>query len=811
MAAKRNTRRRSGDKRRFYKRKTFWLAGFMFLVGLGVFGYLYVEDYTRPYRELAEKYDLELINEVEEHSSILDRNGKEIGRIFVQNRSVISLDKVPQLFIDTLRAGEDSRYWDHDGIDYIGVLRAVKMNWSAGKTTQGASTITQQLARNAYPLQQDTEARGESSMERKMVEAFLARRIEKRYSKKQILDFYLNRIYFGSGFYGIRSASLGYFGKEPMDLNLVECATIVGLIKNPTNNSPLNSLESSRKARDMVLERMLIEKMITKKEYEEAKSQDIVLNPRPLRRGTSHLYERIADAVGETMGADALAAGGFTIHTTISADIQEATEKALGESLRKAEQQPGYKQQKMGEYVRGDKQVDPTYVQGAALMVDHLTGEVLAHVGGRNYADAPFDFVEQGKRPLGTAFFPFLYATALSGIHTPASRVEDEPMDNRTVMLGGREGILGEWGMEIHSPKYDGMITIRRAFENSKIAATVRLATEVGLQKIVDSGAAFGFPMAEAEPLPRVSVGWEPVTLKQAVGAISTFAMGGRKGAQEYYLVTRIEDSEGRVVYRKSVPELPSGRLLESGVAWQVHSMMAGNMERGSAKGLKDKMLGNPFHGAGKGGTTHDFADAWFLGYNGRVSCGVWTGFLQGNNEPIYPGAFSRDLAMPVWMAAMNSAEPAFGDKEIVVPEDVVELEICFTTGQRLTQFCQEIEESDADRVRSVSTGMLEYFRKGQEGIPFCALHSGSQGDDAHLGHVLGSLPALDVLPVTPKAAVLIGDDPYHTELPSYAASDGGARGFVRRSTNVLDSFDLGEVEEPFKLRKPSRLEIEPE
>jgi membrane carboxypeptidase/penicillin-binding protein len=158
----------------------------MFLVGLGVFGYLYVEDYTRPYRELAEKYDLELINEVEEHSSILDRNGKEIGRIFVQNRSVISLDKVPQLFIDTLRAGEDSRYWDHDGIDYIGVLRAVKMNWSAGKTTQGASTITQQLARNAYPLQQDTEARGESSMERKMVEAFLARRIEKRYSKKQI-------------------------------------------------------------------------------------------------------------------------------------------------------------------------------------------------------------------------------------------------------------------------------------------------------------------------------------------------------------------------------------------------------------------------------------------------------------------------------------------------------------------------------------------------------------------------------------------------------------------------------------------------
>lgn len=807
----RKNSRKQGGKRRFYKRKTFWLVGFMFMVAVGVFGYLYVEDYTGPYREKALIYDLDKINDLEVHSSILDRKGKEIGRIYVQNRSVITIDKVPKLFIDTLRAGEDSRFLDHDGVDYIGIIRAAKMNYEAGKTTQGASTITQQLARNAYPLKQDAEARGESSIQRKLVEAFLAQRIEKRYSKEQILEFYLNRIYFGSGFYGIRSASLGYFGKEPMELNLVECATIVGLIKNPTNNSPLNSLTASRKARDMVLDRMLKEKMISKTEYAAARAKAIELNPRPLRRGTSHLYERIADAVGESLGPDALAAGGFRIHTTISAEIQQASEQALAKTLLEAEKQPGYKRQKLGEYVRTDEEIEPEYVQGAVFMVDHTTGEILAHVGGRNYAEVPFDFIEKGTRPLGTAFFPFLYAAALSGKHTPASRIEDEPMDNRAVMVGGREGILGEWGMEVNSPVYEGMMTLRKAFEQSKIAATVRLGSEVGLQKIIDVGVAFGFPMEDSKPLPRVSVGWEPVSIKQAVTAISTIPLGGKKGQSNYYLITRIDNSEGRPVYSKPAPDPVSGRLLESGVAWQLHSMMSGGMERGSARGLSDEMLANPFHGAGKGGTTHDFADTWFLGYNGRVSCGVWTGFLQGNGEPIYPGAFSRDLAMPVWVAAMNAAEPVFGGKEIEQPDDLVEVKVCSISGQGFTQFCQEIvEDSTTGRVKSSRTEMTEYFRKGTAGIPFCSLHSGTQGEETGSGHSLDSLPALDVLPVKPKEPALVGDDPYHTELPSYAVT-GGHSGFGRRSTNVLDSFDIGDVEEPFKLRKPERLEIDPD
>ena len=781
----------------------------LFLISC-VAAFIFAEQYTREYRERAVTYDLEKINELEIPSIMLDRNGKEIGRIFVQNRSIMSIEDVPDLFIDTLRAGEDSRFNTHDGIDYIGVLRAVKLNWEAGTTTQGASTITQQLARNAFPLKQDAMARGEGGFQRKMVEAFLAQRIEKRYKKKQILGFYLNRIYLGSGFYGLRSASLGYFGKEPKDLNLVECATIVGLIKNPTNNSPLNNPKQSKSSRDNVLKRMVDEGMLSKSEAAEARAKPLEVDPKPLQRGTSHLYERIADAVAKSLGENALAAGGYKIHTTISREIQYAAEKALAVSLHEAEEYPGYAHQKYGEYSRNEDGIEASYLQGAVFMVDHSTGEVLAHVGGRDYAEVPFDFIEMGTRPMGTAFYPFLYSAGLADKHSPASTVNDDPMDNRAVMIGGREGILGEWGMEVGSPKYEGQITLRRAFEDSKIAATVRLGAEIGLQRVIDAGVAFGFPMEDSEPLPRVSVGWEPASLKQAVTAISTFPLGGYSGPTKFSYIDHIENGKGRVVFRSKTSLQKKMKLLDEAVAWQMHSMMDGGMVDGSARGLNDMLIEKPFHGAGKGGSTHDFADTWFLGYNGRVSCGVWTGFLN-DNDAIYPGAFSRDLAMPVWAAAMNAAAPAFGGERIARPESMVAIEICSVSGQRATQFCQDLQEDvNAGSVKSVSTAFAEYFRKGQGSLPFCTLHSGSLSGQIDPNIAIGTMPALDVLPIRPKSSVLLGEDPYHTELPSYAASRGQS-GLIRKSTNVLDSLDLGDFDETIKMRKPPRLQIQPD
>ena len=810
MATIQKINRRKTRKPWFYKRKGFWLG--LLLLGLAMAGvvWLGVDRYTQPYRQRAETYNLERINDLEIPSLIVDRNGKEIGRIFVQNRSVIAVADVPKVFIDALRAGEDQRFEKHGGVDYIGIIRAIYLNWKAHERTQGASTITQQLARNAYNLEGERRKYKETDIQRKLVEVFLARRIEKRYQKTEILEFYLNRIYFGSGYYGIRSASLGYFGKEPRELNALESAAIVGTIKNPSNLSPLNHEEANRRSRNMVLGRMADLNALTRKEAEQLATAPLELNPKPLRRGTTHLYERIAEAVGEALGEDALAAGGFTVHTTILKEAQEAAEKSLLESLARAEAQPGYRRQKYEDYHKNSAKA-AEYLQGAVLMVDHDTGEVLAHVGGRDYAQVPYDFIELGKRPLGTAFFPFIYVAGLEAGLTPATLVGDEPMDNRSVMVGGREGILGEWGMEVSSPVYQGNIPVRKALENSKIAATVRFADLTGLQRVVDTACRFGLPLQKAELLRRLAVGFEEVSLKQAVRAMAAFPSGGRLGPEELCYVDRVENPEGRVIYRRQRQSVPRSGVMDAATAWQVHSMMAGSLYRGSSKGALDGLIDKPFYGAGKGGSTHDFGDCWFIGYNKRITCGVWTGFLSANGEPIYPGAFSRDLALPVWQAVMNAATPSFGGGALAPPGNVVEVPLCSVSGQRATQFCQEsIETPGAGMIRSRSTAVTEYFRRGTEKLPFCTVHAGLLGDGGTADMGMLNMPALEVVPVRPKAPVLLGDDPYHTELPSFAAASEEI-GLMRRRTNVLDSLDLGAFEEAIPLKPPPRLTIDDE
>lgn len=794
-------------KRRFYKRKGFWLS--LILLGLlgGGAGYVVLEQYTRPYRERAYTYDLRRINDLEIPNIILDRNGKEIGRVFEQNRSIIPIGEVPDIFIEALKAGEDQRFETHKGVDFIGVARALYLNWKADRRTQGASTLTQQLARNAYDLEGERERYGETDMERKIVEAFLAMRIERHYSKKEILEFYVNRVFFGSGYYGIRSASLGYFGKEPKDLTAIESAAIVGTIKFPSGLSPMSNPEGNKKSRNLVLGRMGDSGAITPREVVRLQAETLKLNPKPLQRNTTHLYERILDEVKRTMGEDALAAGGFLIHTSIDADVQSAMEKSLRESLDRAEMRPGYANQKRADFKKSGGK--PEYLQGAGLMIDHETGEVLAHVGGRDYVDVKYDFIELGRRPLGTAFFPFLYAAGLQKGLTAATVLEDEPMDNRSVMVGGWEGIPGEWGMEVPRPVYEGKITVRRALEASKIAASVRFSNLVGLENVVKMAEAFGLPMKDAEILPRLATGWESASMKEAVRGISAFGRGGQTGPRELSFVDRVVDSTGFTRYQRKITARDRLRPVDEATAYIVHDMMRGGMERGSAAGLTEMLVERPFTGAGKTGTTHDFSDNWFLGYNGRVACGVWVGFLQPGKS-IYDGAFSKDLAMPVWVEAMNAASGEFGGKVIPQPDSLVEVKICSVSGQRATPYCYEPVHDPVSAVpRTRSTEITELFRKGTENLPFCPVHSGATqvaGGAAAMG--LSALAVIDTTPVRAKAPVLLGDDPYFTE---QVMMEGARHAVPRNRTNVLDSFDLGDKEEPLKLPWPKRLEILPE
>lgn len=806
MASKRFSTSNKRRKRSFFKLK--WLL-YLLLFGLVLAGagLAVFQIKTKPYQDQADGYDLERIDDVEVKSLILDRQGKELGRIFVENRDKISIKDVPEIMIQALVSGEDQRYFQHDGVDRVGVIRAAYLNYKAGRQTQGASTITQQLARNAFHLKEDADKLGQGGLERKAVEAFLALRIEERYDKYEILEFYLNRIPFGSGYYGIRSAALGYFGKEPRDLSVSECASLVACIRNPTRISPLNDLEENKKNRNQVLGRMADDGYITMAEGREFKEQPVVVNSKPIRRRASHLYDRIAGFVRERLGEDELTEGGFKIYTTIDLDAQRAMEKSIKKQLAEAEEKEGYKHPLYKDYVRGSGK--PAYLQGAGLMMDNRSGAIIAYVGGRDFTHSQYDFVKSGKKPPGTAFLPFIYTAALEKKMSLASLLLDEPIDNRLVMLDGREGVLGEWGMETYKPNYEHHITLRRAMEVSKIAASIRLGRKLGLPIVAGTARRFGLTIPESDLLARMLVGTEDVSLWELVRAYAVFPNGGQ-AQQAPYAIDRIVDSAGITRYTAAKPS--AGKLVISPqTSFLMHSMLQSSLRKGTGEEGIANLVNDPST-AGKTGTTYDFADNWFVGYNSRVTCAVWAGFLDGGRDEIYPGAFSRDTVLPTWVKTMNAAHGQFPGKLLTAPEGIVRLDICKDSAKRKTRYCQDYKRNVRTGQESyLSTAYTEYFLKGAAPSGFCEVHGVSDPslvNNQDFGSGALRNRAINAIPIQPQAPILLGSDPYGTEQPDFAPRDNTAR---REGGSVL-IFDQLEQEDraaAITLDKPQRVVIQ--
>lgn len=738
----------------------------------GAVGYLGFMMAWKRYDNWAAEFDLERVNDLEKPSIIYDRNGEEIGRIYVENRSYVTLDKISPAMVNALIAQEDSRFWEHPGYDFLGILRAGNeyVN-NRGEANQGASSITQQLARNAYDLQNRAKARNEGSFGRKFVEIALARRITERYSKDQVLEFYLNRVYFGSGFYGIRAAALGYFGKEPADLTTREAASIAALIKSPNSLSPLNNPEGNLKWRNHVLNRMAREKYITAEEEKRLSGMDLGLNPRPLKRGVSHIYDRISGEITAYLGEERVNAAGLKIYTTIDKKLQEVTGKALEQTLENIEKRPGYSHQKAAD-CRADSPGKPRYLDGALLMVDNRSGAVLAYHGGRDYAKRQYDAIKDGARPAGTAILPFLYATALDAGRTPVTRILDDAIDNRLAGIGGSEGILGEWGAENSRNRYEGMVTTHRGLSASKIAASLRMGMDMGTAPFVKKLANFGIrkPVrekgsTEVNPVyrPKIFVGTEPSSLKEMTLAYTAIPNGGGRPENIYYL-DRIEDEGGQLIWEstqaietRNNAHVKKGATSET-TAFQLHNILRSSLKSGSAARVAPHLPRN-FKGGVKTGTTYDFADNWLFGYDNRVTCGIWIGFLEGK-KPIYNGAFSSDTCAPVLGAAMTEAERQFPAQELEPPPSVERVEICLTTGKKATHSCYDIDPVDKKYRRHT---MFEYLRKGDSSLAFCDLH----GEDisAPGSPFTAQASILPLPPILPTKPILQGNDPYHTEL----------------------------------------------
>ncbi len=826
MAKQKKKNRR---KRRFYKRKRLWI--FLLLCMLaGVVGLREANERLQPYKEQAAQIDISTIDDVEIPSLIMDHKGREIGRMFVENRSKVSLEKVPQKLIDALIAQEDQRFFKHDGVDQIGVARAIWLNLKAGAVTQGASTITMQLARNAFDMKYRVKAQGQTGIERKIVEAFLALRIErhlmdsiaadypdegecKARMKRMVLEYYLNRIPFGHGYYGVRSGALGYFGKEPMALTIEECASLVACVKNPTRISPLANRATNRKARDHVLNRMLAEEMITESEWMKLSSKPVVVNPKPLRKGKSHLYEIVDDIALEKVGIEAMSRGGFRIYTTIDRDVQNRAEQSLQAHLARIEDRPEYRHPKHSEFKAAPGKV-PAYLQSAALMIDSDTGNVLAYVGGRDYAHSQYDFIELGRRPFGTTYLPVVYAAALESGRHPCTTVRDEAMDARAVAVGAQEGILGEWGMEVLNPQYEGRISSARALAASKLAATVRLGRELSLEEVANQARAFGFPVGEGELLTRMLLGYDSVSLKEAVRAYSAISRKGVLPGDLRY-IERIENADGEVVYQADPAEKPdTDPACDEITAYQIHDMLRESLGNGNLAAEASTLRQQPFTGAVKTGTTHEFADGWCVGYNGKVALGVWIGFHQGK-EAIYENAFGRQLVFPPWSEVMNVAEESYPGTEIESPEGLSLVKVCSESGLRATRYCYESMEDPVKGRSFRYTGHTELLRAAGRKLGLCDIHGkGGIGTNEVLERYgplaveSGDQQLLPVAPIVPQTSGLVGEDPYNSELVNLEDTKGELSIFVRGPSLLLETEILGDGDDGVPLHRPRKIEI---
>ena len=820
MNKKRNKRK---TKKPFYKRR----GPYLFLLVCCLLSCLLVilvyTLYIAPFRERAlTDYDYSKVDDVEIPSQIFDRNGDLIGRSYDENRSLVSIDQIPSVMVNALLAQEDQRFWEHKGVDWVGVLRAVYLNVKAGETTQGASTITMQLARNAFNLQKIAEENGESGIERKIVESFVALEIEKEYvgdvspeerveRKRKLLEMYLNRVHFGRGYYGVRAASLGFFGKEPEDLTVSECASMIACIKNPYWINPIKNPERNQKDRNHVFKRMLAEGTIsTQEEYELLCNAPVETNPRPLRRGTSHLYDKVVALTRDIVGDDAMSRGGFSIYTTVDKNVQETANNSLREQLLEIEQADEYNHPLLSEHDRESKDA-PEYLQGAVLVTDSDTGAVIAHVGGREFLHSQYDFIESGRRPLGTAFLPVVYAAAFERGRSPATLLEDLPIDAREVALGGTEGILGEWGNEIVDPIYEGQITSRQALRDSKIAATVRLGVDVGVSTIAARAKTFGLPLESGETLSRLLLGWEQNSLWQASRMYSSFSRKGQAPKKPYYIES-ITNAEGKEIYSAPSSKSEVMELCDSATAHQIHSILSDTIVHGNLS-EEGRSLVEAKVTAVKTGTNHNFSDAWTLGYNGEVTCGVWVGFLEGR-KPIHDFAFAKDLAFPIWANTMNTVANEFPGKRINVPPTLTQVGLCERSGRKVTRYCYDSVFDPDLGARLARTSYPEFLRVGEAEVGLCPVHGeGGVPPSDEFAPDTNELRQrrLTEAPLRVLATALLGEDPYNSKTPVPAKEEeleeskeeeNQRASFVRRGTK------RGEKEATIRIRPPPRIEI---
>ncbi|MDP2182418.1 MAG: PBP1A family penicillin-binding protein [Actinomycetota bacterium] len=580
-------------------------------------------------------------------STITDRNGEVIAKLFAeQNRTDRPLEEIPTALRQAVIATEDQRFYEHKGVDPLGILRALWVDIRNPKAMHGGSTITQQYVKIAFVTP-------ERSLKRKIMEAILAYRLEKRYSKDQILELYLNTIYFGHGAYGVESAAKTYFGQPVDKLKTSQCAMLAGVIKSPGRHSPYIDPDAARDRRSTVLDQMLELGFADQETHDKADvakfhltglGDDSTLAP--------YFVEHVKMQLTEEYGSETVYRGGITIKTTLDLRMQKAAEKAISESL--------------------DREDDPS---AALVAVDPKTGAILAMVGGRDFKTQQFNVATQGRRQPGSSFKPFVLATGLAEGISPEKTFPSGPASFK-LPNGQTWKVTGAGGGQT------GLMRLRQATEKSVNSVFARLILDVGASDVVATAEKMGLHEG-IFPVPAIALGGleEGVSPLEMASAFGTLANGGIHA--EPFAVSEVANAKGDVMFEA---EPSSTEAIEPAVAYLTTDILTGVIKRGT--GTKAG-IGRP--AAGKTGTTQEYRDAWFVGYTPDLACAVWVGYAESQKEmkdvhgrAVTGGSFPAEI----WKAFMVDALVDTAESQFKKPSGISSVKICTETGLKATEYC---------------------------------------------------------------------------------------------------------------------------
>ena len=631
-----------------------------------------------------------------EGGNVYDRNGRLLGHLENVRRVNVPISMVPPYVRDAFIATEDRRFYEHNGLDWHGVLRAVARNFSAGGIRQGFSTITMQVAHNSFLL----DRYHGRSLRRKLVELRISRLLERELTKDQILEHYLNVIYLGNGVNGVEAASLDLFGKNVSQLTLPEGAMLAALPKAPSTYTPRHDMARAEQRRNLVLTLMVEQGYVTPTRAAAAIRSPLVIADNEWHPSVANEPSALdaVRAIVDSVAPDVLKEGDVDVYTTLDFTAQRSADRTITRHIQQVTEET---RETMG-HVTED-------AQGALVAMDPATGDIRALVPGKHTQRGGFDRAFYARRQPGSAFKPFVYEAAIAAGYKPSEPVDDDPVEvdiGRTV-----------WQPANYNDEYNGRITFARALLLSANAATVRVSRTVGESAVIAAARRNGIT-SPLTPVPSIALGAEGVTPLELVAAYAPFDNGGVRVKPR--LVTRIEAPDGTLLWSTEIQRTPA---IDPRDAYEITQMLQGVVNYGTGKTIRDMGITGPL--AGKTGTTNSGEDAWFVGYSPTLVAGIWFGYDAPRQ--ISSDATGGRLAAPAWAEFYRAGwhEPA--NSAFVPPPGMVSAVVDPQSGELAGDWCP--------------TRTRQWFKPGSEPTEQCHLHSGPpQGQiavDAN-GNVIG-------------------------------------------------------------------------